>query len=367
MRDSRTHPSRAAAVALLVLACGRSEAPARDATTPARANAATSSAASISSAPVQGAAIGAAELAMFARLPEQMTANGVSPTTAQVDLGRALYYDNRLSGNHSLSCNGCHPLNGFGADGRARSFGDHGQTGGRNAPTVYNAAGHIAQFWDGRAPSVEQQAKGPVLNPAEMGMPDSNAVLAHLRASTEYRAAFRAAYPAQRVPISYDNAARAIGAFERGLVTPGRWDRFLAGDRAALTAEEQRGLKTFVSVGCAGCHNGAYVGGGSFQKLGLVSAWPGLADSGRITVTRRPADLHVFKVAALRNVARTAPYFHDGAVATLPEAIRLMGRHQVGRELTAEQVRDIVAWLDALTGEVPLRYIAYPQLSATGQ
>ena len=215
----------------------------------------------ISSGEVAAGPIARSELAVFAPLPTVMSPDGRPATPSLVALDRRLYHETVLSGGHDVSCNSCHALNGYGADGRALSFGSHGLLGGRNAPTVYNAAGHVAQFWDGRAPSVEEQAKGPILNPAEMAMPDPGAVLEHMRGSAEYRAAFRAAFPNEAQPITYDNVGRAIGAFERGLVTPARWDKFLAGDSAALSPEEQRGAATFVRVGCTSCHNGAYVGG----------------------------------------------------------------------------------------------------------
>lgn len=301
------------------------------------------------------------EQALFAPLPERIVEGAAIPTEAQIALGRMLYHDTRLSRNHDVSCNSCHPLNAYGADGRALSLGDRGQKGGRNAPTVYNAAGHVAQFWDGRAATVEEQAKGPILNADEMAMPDSEAVLAHLRDSPEYVAAFRRAFPGERAPVTYDNVGRAIGAFERGLVTPSRWDRFLAGDSSALTADELRGMRAFITAGCAGCHAGAYVGGVSFQKVGLTAAWPAPADSGRFAVTGRPEDVHVFKVASLRNVERTGPYFHDGSVAALPEAIQQMAHYQLGRKLTSAEVQDIAAWLATLTGELPTEYIAFPQ------
>jgi cytochrome c peroxidase len=290
-----------------------------------------------------------------------MVARGMERTPAQVALGRRLFHETVLSANHDVSCNTCHSLNGYGADGRKVSFGDLGHAGNRNAPTVYNAAGQIAQFWDGRAPTVEAQAKGPILNSDEMAMPDSQAVLAHMRGSADYRAAFTAAFPNERDPITYENVGRAIGAFERGLVTPSRWDRYLAGDSTALSADEQRGLTTFVHVGCASCHNGPYVGGGTFMKLGRASPWPTSTDSGRYKITHDTADLFVFKVPSLRNVEKTAPYFHDGSVGSLDEAIRLMGRHQLGVELTNAQVHDIHAWLGALTGTLPAAYIAEPQ------
>ena len=301
------------------------------------------------------------ELAMFGVLPKVMVAPSGAATAAQIALGRKLFYETVLSDGHDVSCNTCHSLNGYGADGRRVSFGDQGHAGDRNAPTVYNAAGHLAQFWDGRAASVEEQAKGPILNPAEMAMTDSGAVLAHMRASRAYQAAFASAFPNEREPITYDNVGRAIGAFERGLVTPSRWDHYLGGDASALSDKEVRGFTTFARTGCVGCHNGAYVGGQTFQKLGVVKPWPALRDSGRIRVTRKPSDLYVFKVPALRNVEHTGPYFHDGSVASLDSAILLMGRHQLGRELTSAQRADIRAWLGTLTGVLPGSYIAEPQ------
>lgn len=350
----------AAALALAAAGGCRSDRPSATADSPATASAPVAS--DQSARPLTRA-----ELAVFAPLPAVMRGPGAAPTAEQVALGRALFHETRLSNGHDVSCNSCHALNGYGADGRRVSFGHRGQTGNRNAPTVYNAAGHVAQFWDGRAPTIEAQAKGPILNPAEMGMPDSSAVLAHMRETPAYVAAFRAAFPGERQPITYDNVGRAIGAFERRLVTPARWDTFLDGDSRALTPEEQRGAATFVRVGCAGCHNGAYVGGGAFQKLGLVRPWPSQADSGRFNITHQPGDLYAFKVPSLRNVVMTGPYFHDGSVASLDSAIRLMGRHQLGAELTEAQVRSIHAWLGALTGTLPEAYIAEPPLPKGGQ
>ena len=305
-------------------------------------------------------------LTIFAPLPTQMTSTANPMTPAKVALGRMLYNEPVLSLGHDVSCATCHPLNGYGADGRRVSFGDVGHAGSRNSPSVYNAAGQVAQFWDGRATDVEEQAKGPVLNPAEMAMPDSTAVLDHMRSSSQYRAAFKAAFPSAPQPITYDNVGRAIGAFERGLVTPSRWDKFLAGDTASLTVAERHGGATFVSVGCAGCHMGAYVGGASFQKLGLVKPWPTVTDSGRFKVTGRAQDMMVFKVPSLRNVAHTGPYFHDGSVGDLRDAVRLMARHQLGKELTDVQVGSIVTWLGSLTGELPAEYIANPPLPKPG-
>lgn len=300
-------------------------------------------------------------LAAFAPLLAEMIPATQRLNEARVTLGRTLYFETVLSDGHDVSCNTCHPLNAWGADGRPVSLGHAGRAGTRNAPTVYNAAGHLAQFWDGRAPDVEAQAVGPILNPVEMAMPDSVAVLAHLRSAPAYVTAFRLAFPEERQPVTYRNVGLAIGAFERRLVTPGRWDAFLAGDSAALSNEERVGLQTFLSTGCQSCHSGAYLGGNSFQKLGAVTPWPSLADSGRILVTRSASDLFVFKVPSLRNIEKTGPYFHDGSVAGLGEAVRLMAHHQLGKELSATQVASIVTWMRVLTGEIPTAYIALPQ------
>lgn len=313
---------------------------------------------------IQDANLTAGETALFAVLPARMDAPGKPPSEATIALGRTLYHETLLSEGHNVSCNSCHALNGYGADGRRVSFGHKGQEGSRNSPTVYHAAGQLSQFWDGRAPNVEQQAKGPILNPAEMGMPAAAAVLDHLKASPKYRAAFASAFPGESGPVTYDNLGRAIGAFERGLVTPGRWDAFLHGDKAALTDQEKRGARTFVAAGCTSCHAGAFVGGQVMMKVGLVTPWPAIADSGRIKVTNAEGDRFVFKVPTLRNVEKTSPYFSDGSVAALDKAIVMMARHQLGVALTGAQVQDIHAWLSALTGEIPVRYVAEPQLPA---
>lgn len=304
------------------------------------------------------ARIDPAQLAAFAPLPAAMESPENPLTEPKVDLGRTLYYDTRLSRDQDLSCNSCHDLKNYGVDGRQFSVGTKKQLGGRNGQTVYNAAAHLAQFWDGRAPTVEEQAKGPVLNPVEMGMPSGDAVIARLRAVSAYRTAFRAAFPGQANPINYDNVGVAIGAFERRLVTPGRWDRFLQGDTAALTPAEKVGFNTFTATGCQACHTGVLLGGSMYQKIGVVRPWPDKSDVGRVAITHQASDSLVFKVPSLRNIERTAPYFHNGSVATLPEAVRLMAQHQLGRDLTEQQVTQIVAFLNALTGEIPASYIA---------
>lgn len=300
--------------------------------------------------------------AMFGSLPASFDSPTNPITPAKVELGRMLYHDARLSKNQDVSCNTCHGLDTFGVDGLAVSKGHRDQTGTRNSPTVYNAAGQFAQFWDGRAADVEEQAKGPVLNPVEMAMPDEAAVVAVLRSIPGYRDAFAAAFPGDADPVTYDNMARAIGAFERQLVTPASFDRWLAGDDAALSADAQHGLALFMSTGCTACHTGPLLGGGSFQKMGAVKPYPNTTDVGRMEVTKAEPDKYLFKVPSLRNVAKTAPYFHDGAVADLSAAVAQMAELELGRTLTEAEVDAIVAFLDSLTGEPPSALIAAPTL-----
>lgn len=301
-----------------------------------------------------------AQLAVFAPLPEAAESDANPITPAKVELGWRLYYETRLSADGSQSCNSCHLLDAYGVDGEPVSTGVTGQQGGRNAPTVYNAAGHIAQFWDGRAADVEEQAKGPILNPIEMAIPSPEEAMARLASIPGYRDAFVAAFPDDPHPMTYDNLGRAIGAFERQLLTPSRWDRYLEGDQAALTNEEQQGLQEFLSAGCQACHSGAYMGGTMFQRVGVVRPWPDSTDPGRFAVTRQPADSLVFKVPGLRNVVQTAPYFNDGNTPALDAGVRLMARHQLGRDLTERQIASILIFLGSLTGEVPARYVAPP-------
>lgn len=299
---------------------------------------------------------------MMGPLPATMPSAANPITAEKVELGRVLFYDPRLSKNNTVSCNSCHDLQRYGVDGLRFSVGVGGQVGSRNSPTVYHAAGEVLQFWDGRAANVEEQAKGPILNPVEMAMSSPSEVEAKLRAVPGYMTLFAKAFPGQRQLVTFDNIALAIGAFERGLVSPSRWDRFLAGDTAALTSEEFAGHHEFMHAGCVNCHNGPYVGGQSLQKLGVAKAWPAGGDIGREAFTKAPTDHLVFKVPTLRNVARTGPYFHDGSVEKLDDAVRRMATYQLGVQLTGLQVSQIVAWLNSLTGEIPREYIRKPVL-----
>jgi len=306
--------------------------------------------------------VNADALKMLERLPAVMTSPDNPVTEAKVDLGRILYYDPRLSANQKISCNTCHPLDGYGAEPKAVSTGFKHQKGNRNAPTVYNAAGHFVQFWDGRAPTVEEQAKGPITNPVEMAMPSNSAAVQVIKSMPEYVAMFQKAFPQEPDPITYNNMALAIGAFERGLVTPSKWDAYLNGDASALSDTQKQGFNTFAGTGCQWCHAGAYVGGAAYQKLGVVKAWPNQSDQGVYQLTKDDADRMVFKVPSLRNIKKTGPYFHDGSIATIEDAIRNMAVHQRGVTLTEAQVRSIEAWMDSLTGEIPASYIKPPEL-----
>ena len=307
-------------------------------------------------------AVDKAQLAVFAPLPAEVPAASGAASADLVALGRLLYFEPRLSKSQTISCNSCHDLAKYGVDGEPTSTGHKGQKGDRNAPTVYNAAAHFAQFWDGRAADVEEQAKGPVLNPVEMAMPAPDRVVAVLESMPEYVDLFKKAFPGQAKPITYDNMGTAIGAFERRLMTPSRWDALLKGDEKALTPEEQVGLKTFLEAGCQACHNGALLGGTTFQPLGAVKPYPRAADQGRFKVTKKNPDKGLFKVPSLRNIEKTGPYFHDGQVGTIEDAVRQMGEYQLGRTFTDQQVKQIVSFLRVLTGKIDPEYTKAPEL-----
>jgi cytochrome c peroxidase len=298
---------------------------------------------------------------LFAPLPEAMESPANPLTEEKIALGRMLYYDGRLSVNDKISCNTCHLLDKFGVDGEPTSPGHDGTRGPRNSPTSYNAALHIAQFWDGRAATVEEQATMPITNPIEMGMADDAAVVAKVKGIAGYAAPFAAAFPGDEDPITMGNIGMAIGAFERKLVTPAPFDAYLKGDATALSPEQRAGLDLFVSSGCITCHMSAGVGGNLYQKLGLLKPYE-TADVGRMEVTGNEADKFVFKSSSLRNVTETAPYLHDGSVASLEETVKLMADYQLGKELSDEEVASMVTFLGALKGAIPEEYIKQPDL-----
>ncbi len=291
------------------------------------------------------------KMALEAIQPIPATMPGAENDTPEmIELGRELYFEKALSENRTQSCNDCHRVDQHfaGVDNEPTSPGAFGKRGDRNSPTVLNAGFQFAQFWDGRAEDLVEQAKGPVLNPVEMAMPDEVTVVRRLKEITRYEPMFRAAFPKDEDPINYDNTARAIAAFERTLVTRDRVDDFLNGDDNALTPTELKGMHEFLTLGCTTCHYGPVLGGQTFQKVGLIHPFP-TEDLGRFTVTQEEGDEYRFKVPMLRNVALTYPYFHAGQVSTLEEAVRKMGWHQLGQDLTEEQVRNITAFLSALT------------------
>ncbi len=274
---------------------------------------------------------------------------------ARVSLGERLFHDARLSVDFSLACASCHPLDRGGADGRRVSLGVGGALGGINAPTVLNSGYNMVQFWDGRAATLEEQAAGPIHNPLEMGS-NWTQVLARLAQDEALRTEFLQVYPDG---LNAANVANALASFERSLVTPNsRFDRFLKGDERALSEIEQEGYRQFSRYGCTSCHQGSLLGGNMYQKFGVLGDYfagrPLTRDDfGRFNVTGREEDKHVFKVPSLRNVARTAPYFHDGSAETLEQAVVVMGRYQLGRDLSEADINAIVAFLKTLDGDLP--------------
>lgn len=279
-------------------------------------------------------------------------------TDEKVALGKKLYFDNILSKDNKQSCNTCHNVDTYGVDNNPFSEGNDGELGGRNSPTTFNAALHIAQFWDGREPDVEAQAGGPILNPVEMAMPSEGDVIKRLEKVDEYVEMFKSAFPDDDTPISYDNLKKAIGAYERKLITPSKFDDYLAGNAKALTDEEKEGLNTFISVGCTSCHNGTLLGGTMFQKFGTFGDYWELTksekiDSGKYVVTGVESDMFMFKVPSLRNIEKTYPYFHDGSVSDLGESVKIMAKLQLNKDLTDEEVNSIVTFLKTLTADIP--------------
>ncbi|MDH5388048.1 MAG: cytochrome-c peroxidase [Gammaproteobacteria bacterium] len=309
-------------------------------------------------------------------LPTTAPAPADNPTTAaKVELGKMLYMDPRLSSTGTVSCNSCHNVMEGGDDSRAVSMGVKGQTGGRSAPTVWNAAFYSVQFWDGRANLLEDQAKGPITNPIEMGMKDHDQAMGVIKSIPGYKAPFEKAFGKDSVNIV--NAAKAIAAFERTLITPNSaYDRFVKGDKKALNKQQQKGMNKFAELGCNSCHSGAAFNGpkmetgtGFFQKFptfannSFVEKYKLTDDKGRAEVTGKKEDTNMFRVPTLRNISDTAPYFHNGSVATLDEAVRIMAKAQLNRDLSAQDTKDIVAFLGALGGEYP--EITMPRLPAS--
>jgi cytochrome c peroxidase len=304
---------------------------------------------------------------IFQTLPKNMSAPGLPMAKERVQLGRLLFFDPRITIDGNVSCATCHQPGLYGTDALARSIGVKQRQHPRNAPTVLNAALNFVNHWRGDRESVEDQAKQALTAPISSGLPDERAVIDRLERVPGYAPLFKAAFPDDRNPVTTKNIGLAIGAYERTLVTPSPFDHYLAGNTNALPATARAGLGKFIDIGCTACHRGTGVGGDMYRKFGVVEDyWTATGsesiDKGRIEVSKDPADLYVFRVPSLRNVAMTPPYFHDGSVATLSDAVKIMARLQLGLSLSDADTSEIVAFLESLTGELPTEFAATPIL-----
>lgn len=293
-------------------------------------------------------------LSFFSPLPQSMP-GGEKDTLMQISLGKKLYFETALSINKTQSCNSCHNIiNGAsGVDNLTVSVGALGSLGARNAPSTWNAGLQVAQFWDGRAKTLEQQAKFPILNPKEMAMPSEESVIERLN-NKVYLESFEKAFPDQVAPINMANISIALASFQRTLISKDRLDDYLVGNKNAISQEEKSGLIVFIEKGCVACHNGPLLGGQLFMKMGLVHPYPNKIDKGRAHVTGNAADNFFFKVPSLRNILNTAPYFHDGAATTIEQAIEDTGWHQLGIRLNKEDVKAITTFFNTLNNQAKL-------------
>jgi len=302
---------------------------------------------------------------LFKILPEVALNEANAMSDAKIKLGKILYFDKKLSLKETQSCNTCHNLETYGVDNNPTSAGDNGGFGNRNSPTTLNAALHATQFWDGRMKDVEEQAGGPILNPVEMAIPNEKFLIDRLSKVEIYQNLFKEAFPEDSNPLTYKNIQNAIGAFERTLITPNKFDKYLAGDLTALSIDEKKGLQTFINTGCASCHNGEVLGGNMFQKFGVFAKYEDytkskIVDNGRFDVTKNEADKFFFKVSGLRNIEKTAPYFHDGSVASLEESIKIMAKVELNKDLTDVEIAEIATFLKALTANLDAEKIKAP-------
>lgn len=285
---------------------------------------------------------------MFAVVPDHMPGSE-NDTPALIALGKKLYFETALSNTGDMSCNTCHNIATAGVDNKATSEGTNGIPGPRNSPTVFNAGFHFTQFWDGRAADLNEQAGGPILNPAEMAMPDTASAVAAIKAIQAYTPMFADAF--SEGTIDFENITEAIAAFERTLITHDRFDDFLNGDLKAIDKTEVEGLELFMSKACITCHMGSMLGGNMYQKNGLVKPYKNLDDEGRFEVTGLEQDKFMFKVPSMRNVALTGPYFHDGGVESLEETIIMMGDMQLMMKISDEEAAKIAAFLKTMNGK----------------
>lgn len=286
----------------------------------------------------------------FKEVPDKMPGSETD-TPELIALGEKLYNETKLSLDNTISCNSCHLLNdnNAGVDNKPVSVGVGGKNGTRNSPTVLNAGFQFVQFWDGRAKDLSEQAKGPILNPVEMAMPDEKEVVKRISAVTEYKDLLLKDFQNDKGLVGFDNIVKSIAAFERTLVTHDRFDDYLKGQDDALTQEELKGLDIFINIGCTTCHTGSLLGGNIYQKMGLIHPYADTVDKGRFDVTKVETDKYMFKVPMMRNVALTGPYFHDGKVVSLENAIIQMGWMQLNKKLTPEDAGYIAKFFNALT------------------
>ena len=278
----------------------------------------------------------------------------------KLDLGKKLYFDKQLSKNGTISCNSCHNLDAYGVDNKSFSLGDTKELGGRNSPSVLYASLQAMQFWDGRAKDVEEQAGGPLLNPVEHSVPSKEYLEKKLRAIPEYQSLFKTVYPKDKEPITFANITNAIGAFERQLNPKSKFDSYLDGEENALTDQEKKGLTAFMDNGCITCHSGVVLGGQMMQKFGVYGDYVKLTkskklDKGLFDRTKKEGDQFMFKVPSLRNVAKTYPYFHDGSIVSLKDAIKIMGKLQLDKELNNAEIANIEVFLKTLTAGVAVK------------
>ena len=308
--------------------------------------------------------------ALFKPLPQTMETPEFPVTPARVALGRVLFFDPRWTLEGNVSCATCHQPALYGTDALPKSIGVQHRTHPRNAPTVLNAGLNFIQHWWGDRKNLEDQAQQALIGVFSSGHTDPAVVTARIEAIEGYASLFQRAFPEDTKPITPANIGKAIGAYERTLLSPSPFDAYLSGDTQALSPMARSGLQRFISRGCASCHNGTGVGGQMFQKFGVVEEyWNATAsreiDKGRFGLTKDPADLYVFKVPSLRNAAKTPPYFHDGSVATLGEAVKVMGRVQLGITLPDTDIGEIVAFIEALTGTLPAGFVTAPVLPSS--
>jgi cytochrome c peroxidase len=307
---------------------------------------------------------------IFSPLPQVMASEKNSITIEKVKLGKILFYESRISVDGTVSCIRCHPISLYGADGLRKSIGNNCKVNPRNAPTVLNAAAQISAHWVGNRADVEDQARQSVIGPPSFGLPSYEALETKLKEIKGYNDLFKKAFPKEDHPITVDNFAKAVGAFERTLVTSSPFDAFMKGDKGAFKEKEKRGLKAFIEAGCTACHSGPYLGGQMYQKFGIVEPYwkytkSETIDEGRSIVTKNESDKYLFKVPVLRNVAKTPPYFHDGSADKLEDAVWIMGKVQFGRDLTKSQIEEIIAFLKSLTGKISEDVLKVPLLPSS--